>query len=64
MSDKRFEGVVALSWLAIATVLEIIFGIAFLIWKSKIALFLLSAQTVLWVLIIIVFALWIHGAKK
>lgn len=35
MNDKKTEGVVALIWLIISTVLEIIAGLAFLIWKTK-----------------------------
>ncbi len=58
MEEKKIQGVVALIWLTISTVFEIITGIAFLIWKTKIALFFLGAQTVLWVLMILLFWLW------
>lgn len=61
---KARQGVVALIWLTIATVIEIIAGIAFLIWRTKIALFLLGAQTVLWVLIIFLFFLWKRSLKN
>lgn len=64
LEKKIIEGIVAFVWLVIATVLEIITGIAWLIWKTKIALFFLSGQTVLWVTIIILFVLWKHSVKK
>lgn len=64
MNDKKIEGVVALIWLAISTVLEIITGLAFLIWKTKIALFFLGAQTVLWLLMILLFCLWKRSLKN
>lgn len=64
MNDKKTEGVVALIWLIISTVLEIITGLAFLIWKTKIALFFLGAQTVLWLLMILLFCLWKRSLKN
>lgn len=64
MNDKKIEGVVALIWLTISTVLEIITGLAFLIWKTKIALFFLGAQTVLWLLMILLFCLWKRSLKN
>lgn len=64
VKEKIQQGIVALIWLTIATVIEIIAGIAFLIWKTKIALFLLGAQTVLWVLVIILFCLWKRSLKN
>lgn len=64
MNDKKAEGVVVLIWLTISTVFEIITGLAFLIWKTKIALFFLGAQTVLWILMILLFCLWKHSLKK
>ena len=64
MNDKKTEGVVALIWMIISTVLEIIAGLAFLIWKTKIALFFLGAQTVLWLLMILLFCLWKRSLKK
>ena len=64
MNYKKTEGVVALIWLIISTVLEIIAGLAFLIWKTKIALFFLGAQTVLWLLMILLFCLWKRSLKK
>lgn len=64
MNDKKTEGVVALIWLIISTVLEIIAGLPFLIWKTKIALFFLGAQTVLWLLMILLFCLWKRSLKK
>lgn len=64
MKDKKTEGVVVLIWLTISTVIEIITGLAFLIWKTKIALFFLGAQTVLWILMILLFCLWKRSLKK
>lgn len=64
MNDKKAEGVVALIWLTISTVLEIITGLAFLIWKTKITLFFLGAQTVLWILMILLFCIWKRSLKK
>ena len=64
MQEKKIQGVVALIWLTISTVFEIITGIAFLIWKTKIALFFLGAQTVLWILMILLFWLWKRSLKK
>lgn len=64
MKEKKIQGVVVLIWLTISTVFEIITGIAFLIWKTKIALFLLCAQSVLWFLIILLFVLWKHSLRK
>lgn len=64
MKDKKAEGVVVLIWLTISTVIEIITGLAFLIWKTKIALFFLGAQTVLWILMILLFCLWKRSLKK
>ncbi|WP_304133429.1 hypothetical protein [Limosilactobacillus coleohominis] len=64
MEEKKIQGVVALIWLTISTVFEIITGIAFLIWKTKIALFFLGAQTVLWILMILLFWLWKRSLKK
>lgn len=64
VNEKMQQGIVALIWLTIATVIEIIAGIAFLIWRTKIALFLLGAQTVLWVLVIILFCLWKRSLKN
>lgn len=62
--EQKEQGKTILTWLTIATVLEIIFGIAFLIWNTKIALFLLSSQTVLWVLAFLNFWLWLSVVKK
>lgn len=64
MENKKVEGVVVLIWLTVSTALEAITGIAFLIWKTKIALFFLSAQTVLWILVILLFWLWKRSLKK
>lgn len=64
VNEKMQQGIVALIWLTIATVIEIIAGIAFLIWRTKIVLFLLGAQTVLWVLVIILFCLWKRSLKN
>lgn len=64
MEEKKIQGVVVLIWLTISTVFEIITGIAFLIWKTKIALFFLGAQTVLWVLMILLFWLWKRSLKN
>lgn len=59
--EKLTEGVVALVWLSGATILEIIFGIAFFIWHSKLALFLLCVQTVIWLLLVAMFWIWKRG---
>ena len=64
MEEKKIQGVITLIWLTISTVLEIIFLIAWMIWKTKIALFLLCAQSVLWFLIILLFVLWKHSLRK
>lgn len=62
--EQEEQGKTILTWLTIATVLEIIFGIAFLIWNTKIALFLLSSQTVLWVLAFLCFWIWLSVVKE
>lgn len=64
MEEKKQQGIVALIWLVIATLLEFIAVIAWFIWKTKIALFLLGVQTVLWVLIFLLFCLWKRSLKK
>lgn len=64
MEEKKQQGVVALIWLVIATLLEFIAVIAWVIWKTKIALFLLGVQTVLWILIFLLFCLWKRSLKK
>lgn len=58
------QGCVGLIWLVIAFILDLIFLIAYLVWKSKIALFLLGIGTVLLVLTIIIFALFIYYTKR
>ena len=62
--EQKEHGKTILTWLTIAAVLEIIFGIAFLIWNTKIALFLLSSQTVLWVLAFLYFWIWLSVVKE
>lgn len=62
--EQKEQGKTILTWLTIAAVLEIIFGIAFLIWNTKIALFLLSSQTVLWVLAFLYFWIWLSVVKE
>lgn len=58
------QGCVSLIWLVIAFILDLIFLITYLVWKSKIALFLLGIGTVLLVLTIIIFALFIYYTKQ
>jgi ABC-type bacteriocin/lantibiotic exporter with double-glycine peptidase domain len=62
--DTAEQGCVGLVWVAITFILDLIFLIAFLIWKSKIALFLLGIGTVLLVITIVIFALWLHYLKR
>lgn len=65
MIKKEKEiGCMALTWMIISFILDLIFLIAYLIWKSKIALFLLGIGTVLFVITIVIFALWLHYLKQ
>lgn len=58
------QGCVSLIWVVIAFILDLIFLIAYLVWESKIALFLLGIGTVLLVLTIIIFTLFIHYTRR
>ncbi|WEV36257.1 hypothetical protein [Lactobacillus sp. ESL0677] len=61
---KKEEGCVALFWVVISFIFDSVFLIAYLVWKSKIALFLLGIGTVLLVFTIVIFVLFIHYARR
>lgn len=58
------EGVVLMGWTAAGTLLLLIAGTAWLIWRTKLALFLAAVQGVLLIAIIIIFWLWLWTIKQ
>ena len=58
------KGVVSLGWLAISIVIEIITSIGYAIWQTKIALFLLGVSTLLFLIALAIFSIWMQGLKK
>lgn len=61
---KREEGLVALGWLAASVIFFVITLIAWLIWRTKIAVFILAIGTLLLIIFIILFLLWRHSLTK
>lgn len=58
------EGLVLIGWTAVGTLLLLISGAAWLIWRTKLALFWMAAQGVLLIAIIIIFWLWLWTIKQ
>lgn len=58
------EGMVLIGWTAVGTLLTLITGIAWLIWRTKLALFLTAVQGLLLIAIIIIFWLWLWMIKQ
>lgn len=58
------EGMVLIGWTAFGTLLSLIAGAAWLIWRTKLALFWMAAQGVLLIAIIIIFWLWVWMIKQ
>lgn len=58
------EGMVLIGWTAAGTLLSLLAGTAWLIWRTKLALFWMAAQGVLLLIIIIIFWLWLWSIKQ
>ena len=58
------EGVVLMGWTAVGTLLLLIAGTAWLIWRTKLVLFWAVVQGVLLIAIIIIFWLWLWTIKQ
>ncbi len=61
---EKMKGKVALGWLSGTTVLEVIMLLAYLIWQTKIAMFLFGVSTLLFVITLFIFLAWKRGLKK
>lgn len=61
---KKEEGCIALFWMVISFILDLMFLVTYLVWKSKIVLFLLGIGTVLLVFTIVIFILFVHYARR
>ena len=69
MTDERKkevikEGMVLIGWTAFGTLLSLLAGAAWLIWRTKLALFWMAVQGVLLIAIIIIFWLWLWSIKQ
>ena len=58
------EGMVLIGWTAAGTLLSLIAGAAWLIWRTKLALFWMAVQGALLLVIIIIFWLWQWSIKQ
>lgn len=58
------EGMVLIGWTAFGTLLSLLAGAAWLIWRTKLALFWMAVQGVLLIAIIIIFWLWLWSIKQ
>ena len=58
------EGMVLIGWTAAGILLSILAGAAWLIWRTKLALFWMAVQGVLLLVIIIIFWLWLRAIKQ
>ncbi|WP_057786422.1 hypothetical protein [Weissella minor] len=61
---EKLKGMLALGWLSLGTILEAIMLLAYLIWQTKIAMFLFGASTLLFVIALFIFLAWKRGLKK
>lgn len=61
---KIAEGLFALGWLTFSGLIFVITLIAWLIWKTKIALFLMLVGALLLVIFIILFLRWKHSLRQ
>ena len=58
------EGMVLIGWTAAGILLSLLAGTAWLIWRTKLALFWMAVQGVLLIAIIIIFWLWQWSIKR
>lgn len=58
------EGLVILGWTAFFLILELIMGLALLIWQTKIAMFLFGVSTLLFLIVIGIWFAWKKSAKS
>lgn len=58
------ELMILIGWTAAGTLLSLIAGAAWLIWRTKLALFWMAAQGALLLVIIIIFWLWQWAIKQ
>lgn len=58
------EGMVLIGWTAAGILLSLLAGAAWLIWRTKLALFWMAVQGVLLIAIIIIFWLWLRAIKQ
>lgn len=58
------EGMVLIGWTAFGTLLSLLAGTAWLIWRTKLALFWIAVQGALLLVIIIIFWLWLRAIKQ
>ena len=58
------EGVVLIGWTAAGTLLSLLAGTTWLIWRTKLALFWMAVQGALLLVIIIIFWLWQRSIKQ
>ena len=58
------EGMVLIGWTAFGILLSLLAGAAWLIWRTKLALFWMAVQGVLLIAIIIIFWLWLRAIKQ
>ncbi|ANZ70342.1 hypothetical protein [Pediococcus claussenii] len=61
---KKIEGMISLAWLSISAILFLIALIAWMIWKTKIAIFFLAVGTLLLLVCILIFMLWEKSLRK
>lgn len=58
------EGLVLIGWTAAGILLSLLAGTAWLIWRTKLALFWMAVQGALLLIIIIIFWLWQWSIKR
>lgn len=58
------EGMVLIGWTAAGILLSLLAGAAWLIWRTKLALFWMAVQGALLLVIIIIFWLWLRAIKQ
>lgn len=58
------EGMVLIGWTAAGILLSLLAGTAWLIWRTKLALFWMAVQGVLLIAIIIIFWLWLWSIRQ
>lgn len=63
-AKEHAKGMVALGWLAVSTIFELIMLLAYLVWQTKIAIFLLGVSTLLFLITLSIFQIWKQELKK